>query len=541
MSETVLSVAHRRPYLSSEKVLSYRGQNHNAKLLVHPQATISRFGLPRPFSIDQDNTLPSTAFSSKTKIEHRIEPGSFNAQVNMAWYKIDVTVSNNATYLQPSFLWIDPDKGIEIRPNSGSSEPIDTIYPENIVLWLLSLPPYERDLACKRMNCEITKLKSGKSVVVSYKQWQTSDNNFVYIPIPTALFRDGFWNPQQLSKPLLLRLYTIDDVTTKSGTSTDVTVSNCTVEFECDEPTIVDFRKINAENVSKVKQTRFLKCFRREFTDKTLNASTKVKFKLDFVENERAPFLTFHIRQAAAPSDDNKYMYYELGNNGKVDLLHNNNSILQDGNSFIVEQLDEVVNNKIACPLRNFYFVPFCHDIVGAWRFGKHDMSFYFDKEYDLELETDSAHTAEVHTINVGSAPDAGKYSISYRELSRHMDYNETAANIKTNLEAMRCFRERGYTCTIDDPLSTGTDTSITFHSRDGDVLNEIDVPRLVPNNLTASATDITISAPSVTYYNSGFDATTLSSANNVTVCVWAYRMLNCWPNGDITISQELS
>ena len=154
---------------------------------------------------------------------------------------------------------------------------------------------------------------------------------------------------------------------------------------------------------------------------------------------------------------------------------------------------------------------------------------FYGLRDY-LEITFDSAPTQEVHTIDLASLGVTGSYRYAFENgiiSDQELDYDDTASDIKTVIDAIPQLAERDISVTVNNGIDGTTTQTITYNANSGRGVDELGKITILPNG-TPKVNSTSVS----TYGSNGF---TSGSGYQVEIFMYKYKCLVVDEKGNLT------
>ncbi len=458
------------------------------------------------YTIPVEPTAPTAAISSGKLIHFDLEPNEVG-QVDDMYFRFKLSSSTAVQLLAGPFLV----KEWYVKTKRGSGEEVARWYPEQIVGWVNMLPPKERQYWEKAANFKMTHLKSegvNRFNDEDNLYVRSGDTLYIYLPVPWSIVHNGALDMHHVRHALRFYMRFESDFFV-SGTAANVSLDaiDMVVRSPYEEPHDEQYRMEMRRK--QPHSYTYLDVDRVEYNDKTLTASTEVKFSLDPLANQKAAFLQVCIKDGTSPtaSDQSLSSFVPLTQNAQIDVeTHGGKSLLGRGTAPLEPEIYAIWSNSVSTlPVKGMYFIPFTEDIKASMVGKIQGYRQFRSSNEQLVIDFPATGTAEVHTFTLtNAANDSGFYRLQLNgDSTSSLAFNDNAAAIKAAYEAIRSVAKRGWTVTASG-AATATFT-LTYGVRDGRISDEVGVPVIAADSLNDGGTAEDASSSVSTYGRSGW------------------------------------
>jgi hypothetical protein len=385
---------------------------------------------------------------------------------------------------------------IEVRAG-GSGELLQTIYPDVALFhYLLAVNDAQFAHSSESIGLDRKVYLGGRSDAMSAGQTKT-----FYMYLVNSVFSADL-EYDKIDQDIILEFYVASGSPVISGSGTVTT--NCQLVIESREhKSSVDAKKSLGNDV--VHAHTFLDVVQVARYNQSMPASTQYLLPMDSVIGS-CPYIIVNFTPAG--TNDNARWFNSadpLGDNSLVNLLSpNGEGIL--GNAHIQTQIlrDEYMSknlkNKLLADKGGYLIIPFSDNWQQALA-GMHVGCFQFNQtKNNLMFQPSANRVNQVMTFAVGNAAvlTSGVFRFRFgNEFTQYFAYNETVANIKAGIEALKIMSSNGITVSMSAQLSASATPTLTFTSPSGYIFQngEVDIDSLaftganVPTSLSISTT----------------------------------------------------
>ena len=148
-----------------------------------------------------------------------------------------------------------------------------------------------------------------------------------------------------------------------------------------------------------------------------------------------------------------------------------------------------------------------------------------------MEITFGDSATSEVQTITTDQLGTTGSYRYAFENgaiSDQELDYNASASDIQTAINAMPQLAERDISVTVNDGIDAVTSQTITFNSRSGKVTDELGKITILGNGTDCKVNSTALTTPHQSGWSTNSDYT-------VEIHMYKYKCLEVNKNGKIT------
>ena len=497
---------------------------HQSKMVSGQDSTIT---------IPSTPAISSSILGSGNTYYYDLEPDEVG-RIDDLYFRFRITCSTADVECLPPHYWFNR---IVLEAEKGSGDELIHIYPENMVFWHWLTENREgRESSSRLCNYNRVELKNenaekyGISERTKFKAGETRD---VYLQIPALFLQLNALDMRHTRNDFRFRMEFNNDIVV-SGDRTNLSLDSLELVAQTFGEESYDYRHRMTRKQRNVHKYIYLDHEILSYNSYTLTAGATQKFALDqFVG--KCPFMFIVIKPSNSPvaSDKSKIQYVEVGTDGTFDITNSSSqSLLGNGTAIKQDYLYDIFSKHTGNPhIKGVYCINFSRNIKRSMA-GQPCGFFEFVGLRDyLEITFDSAPTQEVQTITVDQLGTTGSYRYAFENgaiSDQELDYNASASDIQTAINAIPQLVERDITATVNDGIDGTTSQTITFSNRSGKVSEDLGKITILGNGTDCKINSTALTTP----YQSGW---TSGSGYTIEIHMYKYRCLQVDKNGKIT------
>lgn len=445
------SVLNRIPKVAvKKKALTRKGEKTITSLVPAYQAV--EYGQLDLYYTNLFLNVPSNLFANNgARFTSNLYAGSFET-LKGATLKATVTVNSASAVLAPMSYWFNR---IECRGNGGSGDYLHILYDDNLNSNLSVLDNDRLHQILPNANYsdnwgERNSLAAGQS-------------RTFYLPLVGSVFDNSNLMVQHLNSDILFDFYPASTIVV-SGSGT-VTCQELSLVCNTEELTDLDKQEHEKIHANFVNTSGYIDVVPITFPAQLLTAGIQTKLDISNIRGKCAYFDLIIRAQSSSNTDNGRLKYVSIGDNtGTLDILDaGSKSVWGSGQAlhgrFVRGEVWASHHSSDFAQNRAFYRIPFCADVVSAFKGVRDGFIELSDEKYYLSIMPSAAGVAPIITATPSGTATSGAFRLSFDgQFTSVIAYNETAANIKIALEALSSFRNSfvgtPLTVTVSGPLT---------------------------------------------------------------------------------------
>jgi len=497
-------MSHQLKAVSSKKVIE-NGKQVTKNVVMPFHQVKKSYHLPTIETIPLNDWPSTTTLSANSRIRSQIPRGSFPyGNCSNVSLRFDATMNTSSGTVTDIYHWWNK---IEVRAG-GSGELLQTIYPDVALFhYLLAVNDSQFAHSAESMAFDRKVLLGGKSDSLASGQQKTF---YMYL-VNSVFSADLEWD--KIDQDIILEFYVASGSPVIAGSGTVTTTCSLVIESREHKHSPDAKRSLGSDVVHA---HTFLDVVQIARYSQTLSASTQYLLPLDSVIGN-SPYMLVHVSPSGTTDNNHFWQVADiLGDNGLVNMLSpNSEGIL--GNSHVQAQIlkeeymSKNMKNKILVDKTGLLIIPFSDSWSQALT-GVHNGCFPFKQDKNnLMLQPPASRVNQVMTFAVGNAAVLTSGQFRFRvgnEFTSYFAYNETVANIKAGLEALKLFSSNNITVTMSAQLSASSTPTLTITSPGGYIFSDSEIMvesnaftgANVPTGLSLSTTTAGVAGVSGTF-----------------------------------------
>ena len=482
--------------ISHKKAIPGKHRGHRALIaLQHHLHAHEHYNIEE---IQPSNSYSNILGGSIVRHVQHFKPGQLSGCLKNITLRLTIKCLTSSIELINPFLWID-----HIDFNILGKEKIQTIYGEQLLYYFLMLSDEEREALSRLIGIQPSGWISKNGAELA-----TNEEKTYYIPLFGAFYQATNLfdlNLQELNNSLEMVVYwRATPIVAGTGT---ISIQNLTFMIHSlDEHEKQKLIKKDIMQSHGLVQWNYLDTIRitEELTVSSISGS--ITLNMQETDNKKLAFLTLLITSGDFTTNSQTILRFRALGNSLVDYrTSSGDSIISSGQGIRADYLKnyvwpEMFNTEL--PKGCFiYCIPLSDNIRNAIN-GQMNDGYYHQEHsnYQLNITFGTAATGQVHTITLANTNTTGYYKLEYDgRSSKYMAYNETAANIKTEIDdELFKWKYGSPSTTLSGPLSSTATVTISDNAELGNEKPIYMIPHQMDDGTTVEHPDSDITTKEI-------------------------------------------